>query len=70
MFTDVHCIYYYTICASEFLICFEAWATLAQKWLVCAPLRIHLQPINKEVMLLVTQLTAPSGPKRELCSAK
>ena len=39
---------------SEFLICFEAWAKMAQKWLVCAPLRIYLEPINKELMLLVT----------------
>ena len=33
-------------CISEFLICFEAWAKLAQRWLVCAPLGIHLEPIN------------------------
>ena len=33
-------------CTSEFLITFEAWAKLTQKWLVCAPLRIHLEPIN------------------------
>ena len=25
-------------CTAEFLISFEAWAKLAQKWLVCAPL--------------------------------
>ena len=34
---------------SEFLISFEAWAKLAQKWLVCAPFRLqslHLEPIN------------------------
>ena len=40
------------ICISEFLVLFEAWAKLAQQWLVCAPLGI--QPINKELMLLVT----------------
>ena len=34
------------IFTSEFLITFEAWAKLTQKWLVCAPLRIHLEPIN------------------------
>ena len=39
---------------AEFLIHFEAWAKLAQQWLVCAPLGIHLEPINKELMLLVT----------------
>ena len=39
---------------SEFLIRFEAWAKLAQQRLVCAPLGIHLEPINKELMLLVT----------------
>ena len=38
---------------SEFLIRFEAWAKLAQQWLMCAPLGIHLEPINKELMLLV-----------------
>ena len=31
---------------AEFLITFEAWAKLAQRWLVCAALRIHLEPIN------------------------
>ena len=36
------------------LISFEAWAKLAQKWLVCAPLGIHFEPINKELILLVT----------------
>ena len=35
----------------EFLIHFGAWA---QQWLVCALLRIHLEPINKQLMLLVT----------------
>ena len=38
---------------SQFLICFESWAKLAQQWLVCAPLGKHLEPINKELMLLV-----------------
>ena len=33
---------------------FEAWTKLAQKWLVCAPLGIHFDTINKELMLLVT----------------
>ena len=41
-------------CTSEFLIHFEAWAKLAQQWLVCTPLGRHLEPINKELMLLVT----------------
>ena len=47
---------YYTVhvCITECLICFEAWAKLGQKWLMCVPLEIHLDPINKEVMLLVT----------------
>ena len=31
----------------------EAWAKLAQQWLMCVPLGIHLEPINKELMLLV-----------------
>ena len=39
---------------SEFLINFEAWAILAQQWLVCAPLVIHIEPISKDSMLLVT----------------
>ena len=56
--------------AAEFLISFEAWAKFAQQWLVCAPLGIHVEPINKELMLLMTILTAPSGPNRELCCAK
>ena len=38
----------------EFLISFETWAKLAQQWLVCTPFRIHFEPINKELMLLVT----------------
>ena len=38
----------------EFLILFEAWTRLAQQWLVCVPLEIHLEPINKDLMLLVT----------------
>ena len=40
--------------AAEVLIRFEALAKLAQKWLVCAPLEIQLEPIKKELMLLVT----------------
>ena len=43
-----------TIHTPEFLISFEAWVKLAQRWLMCAPLGIHLEPINKELMLLVT----------------
>ena len=39
---------------SEFFNCFEPWAKLTQKWLVCAPLEIHLEPSKKESMLLVT----------------
>ena len=39
---------------SEILIHFEAWARLALQWLVCALLGTHLEPINKELMLLVT----------------
>ena len=35
-------------------ISFEAREKLAQQWLVCAPLGIHVEPINKELMLLVT----------------
>ena len=41
-------------CTSEVLITFEAWAKLAQQWSVCMPLGIHIEPINKELMLLVT----------------
>ena len=41
-------------CVSEFLICFQSCAKLLHKWLVCAPLGIHLEPINKDLMLLVT----------------
>ena len=38
----------------EVLIRFEAWAKLTQQWLVRAPLGMHLEPINKVLMLLVT----------------
>ena len=31
---------------------FGPWVKLAQQWLVCVPLGIHLEPINKELMLL------------------
>ena len=58
---------------SRVLICFEAWTKLAQKWLVCVPLGIHLEPINKELMLLadnIIVINCATGPKRELCSAK
>ena len=44
----------YQTTSTEFLITFEAWAKLAQQWLVCAPLGIHFEPINKELMPLVT----------------
>ena len=40
--------------STEFLIRFEDRGELARLWLVCEPLRIHLEPINKELMLLVT----------------
>ena len=46
--------YMYMYMYIRVLIHFEAWAKLAQQWLVCAPLGIHLEPINKELMLLVT----------------
>ena len=46
-------IVYYT-CNKNERVRFEAWAKLAQQWLVYAPLEIHLEPINKELMLLVT----------------
>ena len=50
----MYCVSWYTCnYALEFMICFEAWAKLSQQWLVCAPLGIHLEPINKELMLLV-----------------
>ena len=40
---------------TEFLIhaCFEAQAKLAQQWSVCAPLGIHLEPTNEELMLII-----------------
>ena len=45
--TDRHT--YVIIYVSEFLICFEAWAKLAQHWLAFAPLGRYLEPINKTV---------------------
>ena len=38
--------YMYLQVGTEFLISFEPQAKLAQKWLLCAPLGIHLEPIN------------------------
>ena len=35
------------------LIRFEALTKLAQQWSVCVPLGMRLEPINKELMLLV-----------------
>ena len=55
----------------ECLIRFEAWAKLAQQWLVCAPLGIHLEPINKSVNVAsnnITIINCAAVPKRELCS--
>ena len=49
-----HSVTHYVTCTSEFLITFEACAKLAQQWLVCTPLGIQFEPINKELMLLVT----------------
>ena len=43
---DVSAGHFHELFGAEFLISFEAWAKLAQKWLVCVPLRIHLEPIN------------------------
>ena len=60
------------VCVSEFLILFEARAKLAQKWLVCVPLGIHLEPINKELMLLVriqSKLTAPLAQRENRAEA-
>ena len=39
-----------TTCSSEFVISFEAWAKLAQQWLVCVPLGIHIEAVNKDLM--------------------
>ena len=52
------------------LICFEAWAKLAQQWLVCAPLGIHLEPTVNAVSDNIIIINCATGPKRELCSAK
>ena len=41
------------IITPEFLISFEARAKLAQQRIVYVPLGIRLEPINKELMLLV-----------------
>ena len=38
---------------SVFLTCFEAWANWIDNRLVCVPLGIHLELINKQLMLLV-----------------
>ena len=46
--------YVYTTHGPKFLIHFEASAKLAKQ---CAPLGIHLEPINKQLMLLVKILS-------------
>ena len=56
---------------TEFLICIEAWAL---QWLECASLKIHLEPIIKELMLLYSDniiiTNCITGPKRQLYIAK
>ena len=56
------------------LICFEALAKLAQQCLVCAPLEIHFEQINKELMLVGSDNIIINNcavwPNRELCNAK
>ena len=47
LYIHVRCKQIEWIDTAVFLIRFEAWAKLAQQWLVCAPLGIHLEPINK-----------------------
>ena len=43
----VHCVHVHVrVFDIHTCISFEAWAELAQKWLVCVPLRIHLKPIK------------------------
>ena len=51
IFRITRCLTGFFVCGnnSELLICFEAWAKLAQQQLVCAPLGIHLEPINKRI---------------------
>ena len=53
MYTTCVCNYEYTCTYTRGFDMFEAWAKLAQQWLVCTPLGIHLEPINKQLMLLV-----------------
>ena len=43
---------------------------LAQQWLVCTPLGIHFEPINKAVSDNIIIINCATGPMRELCSAK
>ena len=38
------------------LIRFEACAKFGQQWLVCTPLVIRFEPLNKTLMLLVTYM--------------
>ena len=45
LYTHIH-VRVHVVCVPQYLISFETWAKLAQKWLVCAALGMHLQPIN------------------------
>ena len=50
--------YFHEIFKLENMICFEAWAKLAQQRLVCVLLGMHLEPINKQLLTIC--------PKRKL----
>ena len=54
MYSMIHLMLLYMYIRVLIHVCFEVWVKLTQQWLVCAPLGIHLEPINKELMLLVT----------------
>ena len=53
-----------------FFIHFEAWAKLAQQWLLCAPLGRHLEQLVNAIIDNIIKINCTTGPKRELCSTK
>ena len=63
MYTTCVCNYEYTCTYTRSFDMFEAWAKLAQQWLVCVPLGIPHEPINKQLMLNIIIINCAIWPK-------